>query len=401
MKNMKEESYASGALFPVMSTTDISPVSGVAPAFNVLGYGAVGDGVHDDTEAIEAAIAAANAAGGGVVSLPAGTFTLSATQAATEHVRIVGQGAGNRGSGTPTSPTIIKWIGGAAKMFTSSAWTNSWSFDELVIDGDDTATHGVHAIAMADQEWGAVAIRGCVTRALLLEGTTAAGNTHFNVFRKLMLDASSTTTTAFELKGDGTANVCHNVFHHLFVAFTGTDVGVLWGDSDNNTVILTFIYRNSGTGYGIDLQTNSRANYFFHFEGPTVNPMIARTGTRTSISWYDTENAQPAPTLEGTAVVHWISDIYGLRNQRLIIRNANDTETLLNYSGTNDNYIRGGTTTFDTNVVISGNNLNMATQATPASAGATGVKGDIRHDTDFIYICTATNTWKRVAIATW
>lgn len=38
---------------------------------------------------------------------------------------------------------------------------------------------------------------------------------------------------------------------------------------------------------------------------------------------------------------------------------------------------------------------------TPASAGATGVAGQIRWDASFIYICTATNTWKRVAIATW
>jgi hypothetical protein len=39
--------------------------------------------------------------------------------------------------------------------------------------------------------------------------------------------------------------------------------------------------------------------------------------------------------------------------------------------------------------------------ATPASAAATGVAGQIAWDSSFIYICTATNTWKRVAIATW
>ena len=37
----------------------------------------------------------------------------------------------------------------------------------------------------------------------------------------------------------------------------------------------------------------------------------------------------------------------------------------------------------------------------PATAGATGAEGDIKWDADYIYICTATNTWKRVAIATW
>lgn len=37
----------------------------------------------------------------------------------------------------------------------------------------------------------------------------------------------------------------------------------------------------------------------------------------------------------------------------------------------------------------------------PATAGATGTAGDIRYDADYIYICTAANTWKRVGIATW
>jgi len=50
---------------------------------------------------------------------------------------------------------------------------------------------------------------------------------------------------------------------------------------------------------------------------------------------------------------------------------------------------------------VHGDTLNISTQKTPASAAAAGVKGDFAHDTGFLYICTATNTWKRVAIATW
>lgn len=38
---------------------------------------------------------------------------------------------------------------------------------------------------------------------------------------------------------------------------------------------------------------------------------------------------------------------------------------------------------------------------TPASASAAGVAGTITADTGYVYVCTATNTWKRVAIATW
>lgn len=38
---------------------------------------------------------------------------------------------------------------------------------------------------------------------------------------------------------------------------------------------------------------------------------------------------------------------------------------------------------------------------TPASATATGTTGQIVWDGSYVYICTATDTWKRVAVATW
>lgn len=39
--------------------------------------------------------------------------------------------------------------------------------------------------------------------------------------------------------------------------------------------------------------------------------------------------------------------------------------------------------------------------AVPATADATGTKGDIRYDNNYVYICVATNTWKRAALVTW
>jgi hypothetical protein len=39
--------------------------------------------------------------------------------------------------------------------------------------------------------------------------------------------------------------------------------------------------------------------------------------------------------------------------------------------------------------------------AVPATATSTGAVGDIAFDASHIYVCHATNTWKRVAIATW
>ena len=38
---------------------------------------------------------------------------------------------------------------------------------------------------------------------------------------------------------------------------------------------------------------------------------------------------------------------------------------------------------------------------TPASASATGTAGEIAWDASYLYVCTATDTWKRVALSTW
>ncbi len=43
----------------------------------------------------------------------------------------------------------------------------------------------------------------------------------------------------------------------------------------------------------------------------------------------------------------------------------------------------------------------LAQSRVPANASDTGIVGAIAWDSGFIYICVTTNTWKRVAIATW
>jgi hypothetical protein len=59
-----------------------------------------------------------------------------------------------------------------------------------------------------------------------------------------------------------------------------------------------------------------------------------------------------------------------------------------------------GAATFSSSVTATQFRLSALNTA-PANASATGTLGEIRIDADYIYVCTATNTWKRTAIATW
>ena len=60
-----------------------------------------------------------------------------------------------------------------------------------------------------------------------------------------------------------------------------------------------------------------------------------------------------------------------------------------------------GTTSPTEALDINSDKIRIRTANTPASASATGAVGEICWDADYIYVCTATDTWKRTAIATW
>jgi len=50
---------------------------------------------------------------------------------------------------------------------------------------------------------------------------------------------------------------------------------------------------------------------------------------------------------------------------------------------------------------VNDDRIRIASSKTPASASDTGTAGEICWDSSYIYVCTATNTWKRAALSTW
>ena len=100
-----------------------------AKVFNVKAYGAAGDGTTNDTAAIQSAINAAGAAGGGTAYLPAGSYLTSSSISLVSNVQVIGAGKkativkGNAGS---TATFIIL---GTAGTLVSNAGIQSLSID--------------------------------------------------------------------------------------------------------------------------------------------------------------------------------------------------------------------------------------------------------------------------------
>jgi|GEM_PF-2309390 len=50
---------------------------------------------------------------------------------------------------------------------------------------------------------------------------------------------------------------------------------------------------------------------------------------------------------------------------------------------------------------VGGSTIRMDTARTPANSSATGNQGELCWDSSYLYVCTATNTWRRIAHSTW
>jgi hypothetical protein len=54
-----------------------------------------------------------------------------------------------------------------------------------------------------------------------------------------------------------------------------------------------------------------------------------------------------------------------------------------------------------TDTVTANSKVIIQQNTTPSSATATGTKGTIVWDSNYIYVCVSTNTWKRASLNTW
>ena len=93
---------------PLIGLVQVEDAMAAPPptVYDVASYGAQGDGTTDDTNAIQAAIDAANARGGGTIVFPGGTFRI--TRSLTIYSRILFRGAGMRATVLKKGPAVAR-----------------------------------------------------------------------------------------------------------------------------------------------------------------------------------------------------------------------------------------------------------------------------------------------------
>jgi hypothetical protein len=112
-------------------------------------------------------------------------------------------------------------------------------------------------------------------------------------------------------------------------------------------------------------------------------------------------NVWPSPTITGNLTFATANAAIIPGSSTFVIRDSTNAQSNLTLGDGGNLTIMGGITSSGGNLVTSLGFLRIVTPSTPASAAASGSIGTIVWDTGFVYVCTASNTWKRVAIATW
>lgn len=110
--------------------------------YNPMDYGAVGDGIADDTTAFESCIAAAD--GNGVMLVPTGVYVIGDVLIPADFV-IYGNSGLSTGFSSVTSTTILRRLSGAATVLDISG-ADGCALYGFTVTGVDKGTHGICAM---------------------------------------------------------------------------------------------------------------------------------------------------------------------------------------------------------------------------------------------------------------
>jgi len=109
--------------------------------------------------------------------------------------------------------------------------------------------------------------------------------------------------------------------------------------------------------------------------GEIGNTSFVSTGANSGVSYFYNVRTFSASTAEATS----LAALSAAERANLVFQNVRD----------------------ETGALVSWNDPLVILSKTPSASSSTGRQGSIAWDASYIYICTATDTWERAAIATW
>jgi len=335
---------------------------------------------------------------------------------------------------------------------------------EITLQRSNTSTIGLKLITKNDGSWGATGDAGDIvfepneTEAMRLAvdgDATFAGNVNLPDSKNLKLG----TGQDLELFHNATDSYIQNSTGHLSIINYADDKDIIFKSDDGAGGVETYFFLDGsasggdpytvfpdnsnlsfGTGRDSTIQHNGSrfqinsndgpmyitqsandgdlifesddgaggTTTYFKLDGSEVNTRVdkdfffvdnvkAKFGSSGDLEiFHDASNSYIKDTGAGDLYIQGSDDIYitADNGEKFITCNTNDSvEIRFDNVKTFETTATGTLTTGQMDIAA----LNTA----PASASAAGTLGEIRYTADYIYVCTATNTWKRTALSTW
>jgi hypothetical protein len=433
----------------VLTANDLDAVAQDSLVYNVKDHGAIGNDIHDDTTSIQAAINAANTAGGGIVFVPKGIYKITAELIAYTHVMIVGAGSGAKsgsGDGLGTGVSVIHqtntgsngisgldvfdfklrditFRGPGSGIGTGMALLRSFHGDSRYVSLSNVVFEyfgqdGIEVDTLIVSSFTNVVAYHNGRYGFNLHGTSGGAAGTSTAFNSCWADTNGSYGWLLDTMVYCSLNGCasdRNTVGYLLNACQGVTVDgcgseantvngfQVDGDSYNVNVRSMWNFHNAGIAY---LITGSSQNITLEnvhentpLGGATASIKVDTGSRATIIAPFNVTPPSYAP-----ATTQILDDgsgnmtLYGVLNmlQNPVINMGGDVNLYrlaANKLATDDS--------FQSFATIRGGKFIETVSSPPASASATGEAGQIEWDSGFIYVCVATNTWKRVAIATW
>ena len=367
--------------------------------------------------------------------------TIDATASSKGVVQLAGDLAGT--AEAPTVPGLATKADAAATIHNQSATAQSANY---WVQSANPANVSAVVQAATSQSAAILEVRdsaGQVPFAVLSNGDVTISR------RTLTLGTTTTSASRFVLQGNTQTNVANqygfrsepiflptgsvsNVYslvNRATLASSSQNVGQLWGALVGVSTLSSYtgtLTNVIGLGISDPLMEGSRAATSY---GLSVNGVISNGGNTSgeivNTQIYvgsSTAAAATGGTVRNTAALVMLPSGSGTgttHNSGVVISDSaatpNGTWSFYNSSAANSHISANllvGTTSNPgghkvnvsgsisaTNILAGGVDLGWV--SVPASATATGTAGQKAYDANYMYICTATNTWRRVALTTW
>lgn len=331
LSNVDNTADASKVFTEAQTTNLVSDLAAKAlkglATFNVKTYGAVGDGTTDDAAAIQSAITACVAAGGGTVLFPAAVYACT-TDIVVDASLVFLRGEGTPSGiyqGVPTTGAVLKRTGATAGSVVrfetpvaASTAISGGGMENIALNCASTAAKG---LSLASVQWST--FRNIYINAPTTVGVDcfintnaadAVNDTQGNIFERIAVRCS-TVVGAIGIRLSGTApngNTSLNLWRRISVLHKN-GVGVQFLASDSNTFVNLLVNRAAGgTGTGVEfngtnVSTNhARSNSIFFLDpgagGVTsLGTALTTPAVNNKIFGYSRENGAPDPVVDATS----------------------------------------------------------------------------------------------------